>query len=60
MHWVCLGKREVSEVVGPMALALPILPHLTPLGSLIQFYLSSLPPVRCFTATGSSLYLASA
>jgi Ankyrin repeats (3 copies) len=34
---VCLGKREVSEVVGPLALALPILPHLTPLGSLIQF-----------------------
>jgi hypothetical protein len=37
MRWVCLGKREVSEVVGPLALALPILPHLTPLGSLIQF-----------------------
>jgi hypothetical protein len=37
MRWVCLGKKEVSEAVGPLALALPILPHVTPLGSLIQF-----------------------
>jgi hypothetical protein len=42
MRWVCLGKREVSEVVGPLALALPILPHLSPLGSLIQFKLPGL------------------